>query len=289
MRKERAGDKLGDTATSRGLVQSVGRVAVLLKLVMHTPAGLTLTELSRRANLPTSTTWRLLATLRTHGLLTLDEASGRYIPGLEFLCFSAPEAWHQLLSVRARPHMERLKDSIGEEVALTTLVGGLNVGISVVESDEPLRVTVRPGRPTPAHATAGGKVLLAYLPNEELDAILRARGLAPITARTHTDEAALRGHLAEVRCAGVALDDGEYIPGVRCLAAPVRDASGRPVAALAVRGPSIRLTNAVLPRIRRELVDTATAISTELGHGETESQPSGLRAVGGRISRLAGD
>ncbi len=116
----------------------------------------------------------------------------------------------------------------------------------------------------PAHCTAEGRVLLAFSPPTVLAEVLK-EGLSPRTAKTITNAAALKRALDEVRMAGFAIDDEESEDGMRVLAAPVRDISGKVIAAVGLAGPTQRLTKKDLRAMAPEVVATGEAVSVRLG------------------------
>jgi IclR family transcriptional regulator, KDG regulon repressor len=129
-----------------------------------------------------------------------------------------------------------------------------------------VRVPSSVGRRNPAHCTAVGKALIAYLPDEELEGLMRRRGLKAHTPKTITTPVLLRRELATIRERGYAIDDEEIEKGLRCIGAPVRDHSGRVVASLSVAGPAFRLTRARTSSVARLVAKAADALSAELGY-----------------------
>jgi DNA-binding IclR family transcriptional regulator len=124
--------------------------------------------------------------------------------------------------------------------------------------------------PRPIHCTAVGKALAAWLPEAELEGVLARTAFDRTTARTIVTAAALRQELARIRATGFALDNEEHIPGIRCIAAPVRDHSGEVRAALCVVGPKSRMPQRRLVELRRPLGGAAAALSARLGYGSAE-------------------
>ena len=116
------------------------------------------------------------------------------------------------------------------------------------------------------HSTGSGKALLAYLPVDVVDGIVRRFGMSARTQRTITDSAVFREELSRTRERGYALDDEEQEEGVRCLAVPVRDASGQVVASLSVSGPVTRLNDQQVHDVIGELIDCGEKLSTRLGY-----------------------
>ena len=130
-------------------------------------------------------------------------------------------------------------------------------------------MTSRVGLRNPAHSCAVGKVLLAYFSETELAAFVSRKGLPQRTARTITDYSTLRESLRTVKAQGYAVDDEENEEGIRCLAAPVLDKTGRPVAAVSLSGPAFRVTKRKVQGIlKKSILETAAKISQELGYLE---------------------
>jgi DNA-binding IclR family transcriptional regulator len=121
------------------------------------------------------------------------------------------------------------------------------------------------GNRLPVHSTGSGKALLAFLAPDVVEGILRRFGMAARTPRTIVDPVAFRQELAKTRDRGYAIDDEEQEEGVRCLAVPVRDASGQVVASLSVSGPVTRLNDQQVQSVIPELIDSGAKLSTRLG------------------------
>jgi IclR family KDG regulon transcriptional repressor len=123
----------------------------------------------------------------------------------------------------------------------------------------------------PAYASAMGKVLLASLPPERIEATLQGRELAALTPRTITDKTALQRELEQIRVRGFALDDEEAFPGIRCVAAPIRDQSGRVVAAVSATIPVQRLGDQRVHELAQLVMETGARISSRVTDSTMES------------------
>jgi len=129
----------------------------------------------------------------------------------------------------------------------------------------------RIGSRTKAHSCAVGKVLLADLSEDQLDKYITQQGLPKLTERTLTDPAQLKKHLEAVRTRGCAVDDEENERGIRCVAAPIRNESGKVVAATSISGPAIRVTREkIRGTLQREVMETAAHVSKRLGFREEQ-------------------
>ncbi len=202
----------------------------------------TLTELSRELEINSSTTFRLLAALRSHNLVQSEDSTGQYRLGLA--CLELSKAYHIGDEIRqaALPEMESLRNETKETVHLGVLD---DMEIVYLEKLEGLYaiglMSSRVGRRAPAYSTGLGKALMAYTPPGFIQDKLAQLNLNKFTDTTITDEDELVEHLKRVRSRGYALDQGEHEQEVRCVAAPIFDQYGETVAAISVSGPRDRI------------------------------------------------
>jgi DNA-binding IclR family transcriptional regulator len=185
------------------------------------------------------------------------------------------------LAERARPHMERVRDGLGETVQLAVLDGRHNVYVAKVDGRQLLALASAVGRRLAAHATGVGKVLLADLPVAQRRELLSGHSLERFTEHTLTDLDRLEEQFALIRERGYSVDDEEYTLGVRCVAVPVRDHTGRAVAAMSVSVPTIRFDQARADEALARLTTAATDLSAALGWATPGSEPSPPKAVPG--------
>jgi len=254
------------TTRQRGEGLSSVRNAARL-LCAFTPADrdLGVSELAARLGLAKSTIHRLLSTLALEGLIERDPVSGRYRLGLKLYELGTIAADHlDLHEVVAGP-IDDLRNRTGETVHVAILDGPEVVYIARRESPHTLRLFLRVGHRNHAHCTSTGKVLLAFLPATERAAILDGRELPAHTKYTITDRTKLDAELDAIRRRGWAENINESELGVHSVAAPIRDASGRVVAAISAAGPAPRFTPDVMRRVAAETVRAADTISTRLG------------------------
>src|SRR2546422_9166824 len=135
-------------------------------------------------------------------------------------------AGHRRLMDTALPHMERLLEKFEETVNLGVWRDGEVLYLVMLESPHAFRMTARVGARSPVHSTALGKAIAAYLPEDEVGTVLRARRFPALTSRTITSPAAWRRELTRIRVRGMAEDNGETEPEASCIAAPIFDAGG---------------------------------------------------------------
>jgi len=234
------------------------RTAQLLALVLER-APREASELAAAVGVPAPDVEPILAALERHGLVQRDGA-GRVRPGSGALRFARSGVGRADLVEHAGPSMRRLADESGETVNLMVPTAGGTEAIAQEDGRHLLGATSWIGRDVPDHASAAGKVFLAHGVSE-----VRPR-LERLTPRTLVDPAALEEDLAAVRERGYATLVDELEPGLSVVAAPVLDAGGDVVAALAVSGPTTRLPPHRLAVLGRLAIEQADAVSERLGH-----------------------
>lgn len=264
------------------VLSSVSRSLGLLDILAEEPQGLTLAEVSRRVGLPKSSVYRMLVTLEAAGLLERDapEAlgspgapAGRYRLGLKLLQLAGRVQGRHGLREIAAPFMQELSRLAGEVIHLAVLDGAEIVYLEKKGQGQVLTVATRVGGRNPAYASAMGKVLLAGLDPQSLDRLLQGIEFKPLTANTIREPEALRVELGRVRRLGRAFDNEEMFPGIRCVAAPVRDAAGRVAAALSATVPSQRMGRGRARELGGMVAEAAARISRRMLECRTEGTP----------------
>lgn len=218
---------------------SLERALLVLDLVARERQGLTNAEISRRMRIAPSTCSYILARLEREGYVSRDGTTARYQIGLRILEL----AYGALRTVGHRPVVEPALHRLVERTRLTALVAvwlrGRAVVVDKLESAESIKTDVDIGYPLHAHASALGKVLLAYLPPDELKQFIKEHGLPRRTPKTITSKARLLQELETVRVRGYSVANGEEFTRGRAVAAPILDASGRVRAAVSGVGPDV--------------------------------------------------
>lgn len=229
-----------------------------------------ITELATELGMPKSTLHHIITTLVETGFLSQDPLSRTYNIGFHLVGIG--QAYLEQLDLRkiARPHLERLSLKVKEIVHLLVLDEKEVVYIDKVENhvqEGTLRCSSFIGRRVSAYSTAAGKVLLAYLPKEELWRYLSTEKLCPKTEHTITSAKLLLEQLATVKKEEYAVDRQENEVGLHCVATPIFNREGKCIAALSISGPMNRVS---LERIEEELkwaaTSTARQISAEIGY-----------------------
>jgi IclR family transcriptional regulator, KDG regulon repressor len=254
------------------LVQTIERTSLILDILGQSSQGISIRDLSEKIDLPKGTTHRLVSSLTYFGYARQDSKTRNY-----FLGFKLVELGNLLLSQldlrkEAEPFLRDLAERTKETVHMVFLDRGEIVYIDKVELDHNpsgLRMASRVGLRNPAHSSAVGKVLLSHLPDEELNLLIKEKGLPKRTENTITDSIQLKEHLKLVRTQGCAVDDEENERGIRCIAAPILNETGKAVAAISISGPAFRVTKKVVQEtLKKEVMETAYQISQRLGYRE---------------------
>jgi DNA-binding IclR family transcriptional regulator len=253
-----------NTGQSRG-VKSVERALEVLITLCGADSGMSLGELSAKTGLHKSTVHRLLQSLISYQLATQDPDTKLYKAGLRLF-----ELTHQVLSKielrsQARPELEELSRRLNETVHLAVLDEDEMVYIDKKETQRAVRMYSAIGKRGPLHCTGVGKVLLAYLPEERLEQIIKKKGLRRYTEKTITSPSELKRHLALVRQQGYAIDDTEHEPEIRCVACPIRDHNGEVIAAISLTVPASRMSREEIEGLAPLVKDYADRISRKMG------------------------
>lgn len=224
-------------------------------------------EAARMLGLKRSTVHRALVTLESGGLLRQITATQKYTLGPKVLNLAYILQSQLSLTSIALPYMTALRDRCNETVALHILQGRHRIVVQQVESTHDLRRTYRDiGKELPLHAGSPGKLLLAYMPPEEIEKEIVESGLRRFTPLTFVDRQALLQELEEIRQRGYAISMGEHSPGIASISCPIRNQEGQVIAAINISGPSVRLTEAKALEYMPHLRQATVAISRQLGY-----------------------
>ncbi len=260
------------SAGERHSIQSVDRALFLLETIAEAGGEATLTELSNRTGLNISTCHHLLATLINRNFAAKVPGKRLYTLGTRILDLG--QACLQVhLPRRAAPYLEAINRTTGETVHLAGLQGDAVVTLAVRDARHAVGVkTGKVGKMDAPHATSMGKALLAWLPEDEIGRII-GQSMKRFTENTITELPALLEALRAVRRDGYAIDREEFLPGVICIGAAIRDQSGTVIGGISASTPSMRASEEHIALMRDEICAATRALSAEFG------MPSGSVAV----------
>jgi len=242
---------------------TVKKAFQILKMISDVDNGLKISELSQRLVISKSTVHGITAALEDIGVIIRDPVSKRYKLG--YTLFELGRAAYSRIDLKdlARPFLEDLMERTQESVFLGVRNGNHVTILDIVESKNDIKITSPIGTTIPLLAGAVGKVFLSSLENERIVSIIGSGGLASYTKNSITDPAQYLDEIRMVEKNRYAIDDEEYISGVRAVAAPVRN-DGRLAAAIWVVGFKPSLGGDKMDAVIRETKKTANAISANI-------------------------
>jgi DNA-binding IclR family transcriptional regulator len=240
------------------------RALDILSMFTEQRLAISAAEVAEQLDVARSTAYRYVQSLVGSGFLEESEG-GRFRLGRRILELALLARRGVGLSEIARPIMRRLAAEAGETVLLTRLAGSAVICLEREEAEQQaVRISYERGQVLPINAGASAFVLLAWLEPPELDAVLATATLAPLTPVTITSEAALRQRLAETAGQGYGVSRGELDPDVLGVAAPIRGARGRVVAAISVAAIAGRVPSRRMPALVKAVGAAADEISQAL-------------------------
>jgi len=243
--------------------RTVDRALDILLCFSADEPNLPLTQISERVGMHKSTVYRLLATLESKRFVQrMDDASYRLGLGLVELGFSVLKS--NDIHRQALPYMQRLATEYRENVDLGILDGDSVLYLQVIESPQRVKIASAPGQRLPVFCTATGKAFLAFLPDIEVQTILKSKR-RKYTEHTPTSILEIHKQLQLTRERGFAVSEQEFEEGINAVAAPILDANQFPIAAMAIVGPAFRLSAERLLELGRPLRETTDALAQDIG------------------------
>lgn len=248
---------------SRYSAPSVKKAFQILQTIADSPAELGVSELSKRLKIGKSTVHGITSALEELGVLVRDPIHKKYNIGYTLLELGRKAYGRMELRDIARIPMERLMERVGETVFVGVMNGDHVTILDVVESHNEMKITSPPGTRLPILAGAIGKIFLSQLEERKTREIVEKMGLKRYTVKSVVDPKKLLKEVEEVKRRGYAIDDEEYIPGVRAIAAPIQTAS-LPPAAIWVVGFTSGLNDQKMEKVILEIRKTAQEINHSL-------------------------
>jgi DNA-binding IclR family transcriptional regulator len=251
-------------------VRTVNRISAILNCFSSDQPVLNLTAISDRLGLARSTTHRLLTALERQGFLTRALTGQGYHLGYQLLHWGALA--QATLDVRneALPILRELSTATGETAILSVRDGTVGICVEKVDSTQPVRLAMRAGQCLHLHAGASAKVLLAFLPEDEIVHILSQVELLPLERNTIIDPGLLLSELRAIRARGYATSFEETDCGAMGLAAPVYDHTKQVVAGIGIAAPLARVSPALVPALTESVLRASSELSQRLGGGRAK-------------------
>ena len=243
--------------------QSVMKAFRMLRSFRQPHECLTSAELSRRAGLPEASGYRLIQTLEEIGAVVRGP-KGRYRPGMLLVSLSHKVAVAELLPQASQAILHDLAAKLQLTVHMGVLEDGMVTYVVKEGSSAGISVHTQVGSQLEAYCSGLGKVLLAGLPDAEVESFLRDGDLVPLTPHTIVDQLAFLREIGRIRRHGYAIDDREISEDLRCVAVPVCDTAGHTVAAISVSVAAARMDEGLQADMRSALLTAAAAISRKV-------------------------
>jgi len=260
-----AGGKAGAKAGKEdSRTDMVGKALGLLVLLGDEPRGASAAELSRRAELPFSTTYRLLGSLTRDGFVDYEPDGRRYHLGLRIFQLGQRVSNHHGFAGTALPILRRVTEETGEATILSVRDGNHHLTVNKVDGPQTFRVTSDPGHLGALHTTSVGKALVAFADDATRGQLVEGLELEPSTEYSITDREAFRAEIELVRKRGFAVMDQENELGMRAVAVPVFNSQGHAFASLATAVPVFRMSVEALVALVPLLQSAAAELSARL-------------------------
>jgi DNA-binding IclR family transcriptional regulator len=242
----------------------VGKALGLLVLLGEEPKGASAAEISRRAELPFSTTYRLLGSLTRDGFVDYEPDGRRYHLGLRVFQLGQRVSNHHGFAGTALPILRRVTEQTAEATILSVRDGNHHLTVNKVDGPQTFRVTSDPGHLGSLHTTAVGKALVAFADEATRKELVESLELVPLTEFSITDRDAFRAEIELVRRRGYATMDQENELGMRAVAVPVFNSQGHAFASLATAVPVFRLSMEALVALVPVLQAAASELAARL-------------------------
>lgn len=237
----------------------------ILEVLASHHRGLTLQELCSYLDYSKTSIYRIVNTLLEMGYLAKDEEDNRFFLSRKLFRLGLAALGEANILERAIEPMKRLRDEVKESVMLGTLVGNEAVLLEQVLGSHDFTFMLRSGTHLCLHASAPGKVMLAYLNEKVRDELLDSIEMVKYNDNTITDKHQFKEEIRKVRECGYGVDIEEEIKGVHCIGAPIFNQYGEVIASVWMAGPSGRMPLGIFPELSRKVCECARTISGKLG------------------------
>jgi len=248
------------------IIYSIDRALQILELFSLEKPEWGVTEIGKTLNIYKSNVHNVLTTLAERGFVIKDSETNRYKLGIKFFELGSIVIKNMNLRKIAYPYIEELSKEFNETVHLGVLDKGRVVSIEREESKQGLYSHVEIGKSAPLHCTAVGKAIMAYLPSDEVNSLIKENGLKKYTDNTITNKEDLIKELEKIQKQGYAIDNMEHEEGVRCVASPIKDYRGEVIASLSISGPAFRIDNKDVMHIAKRIKEYCNYISEKIGY-----------------------
>lgn len=247
-------------------VPNLERALVIMELLAQHSKGLGLSEIVEFLGFPKNSVFRITMTLQSHGYLHRDEDTKKFTLSRKLLTLGYSAVSEYNLVELSLDVMRQLRDVVKETVLLGTIASNEGVVLDQVAGTHPFKFVADAGLKFPLHTAAPGKAIMAFLPEEQLNEMLKVIKLSRFNDKTITDKKQFKAELEEIHKLGYAVDRAEQLEGVHCVGAPVFDQHGYPVASIWTTGPSDRIPEKSFHKVGRQVKQYVSMVSKRLGY-----------------------
>ena len=247
-------------------IPNLGNACRVLKYLVPQKEGLTVSEISRKVEIPRTSALRIVSTLVDEGML--KKSGKKYMPGSALIHLGLEVLSNIEMRSASVPVLNELTLKTGETSHLAVLSDDKALILEVCDSPNPIRVASRAGTLADLHCSSTGKIFITYNLLDEIETFFENIDLKKRTSNTLTTVEQLRLEAEKIKQIGYALDNEEYHEGVICIAAPVRNAFEEVVAAVGLTATKTKFTQDKIPYYARNIIGAAAKISTFLGKRE---------------------
>lgn len=248
-------------------VGSIARMARILGLFTQGYYEISPTEVAQKLNMNKSTVIRLMNSLVSTGFLSKTTKRGKYCLGVQIINLARASLLNPDLETVCQPYLHNLRDLTGETISLDVREGDERVCLLIIEGNQPVRLGAKfNGEHATLHAGSDSKILLAFLPDEEIESIINRYGLTRYTNSTITNKEDLMKEIEAIRKNDFSISREERWEYAYCISAPIRNYTGMVIAAISVYGIVMRLTPELEKEYVKKVKKTATEISRQLGY-----------------------
>lgn len=252
-------------ADSKYHVPNLERALLIFQLLADKPQGMTQKEMIDTLEISKNSVYRITETLIDHGYIARDEPTRRYFLTRKMMSLGATAMGDRKLIEHSFNEMHELRDKVNASVYLAVLENTEGVILEQAIGGSPFKFSVELGSRFSLHSGAPGKALLAFLPDDESEALMSKLKMTPFNERTITTKKAMRAAFPTIRTNGYATDLAEEFEGCNCVGSVIKDHAGYPIAMLWATGTSFNVTEAKFPILGKEVRETAAAISRKFG------------------------
>jgi len=246
-------------------IKSINKALDVLEFLSANDGEIGIVEISKQLNMGLSTVHRILATLKSRNYIIQNPKTAKYRLGIKLFELGCEVQSTKNLIKMVRPYLRELSRITNETANLAILEDKEVIYLDTIESSETLRTEIRQGTRTPAHCTALGKCLLAFLTDSDFEQLYRRdEQITSLTPQSISSWSELKRELNKVKEQGYALDLEEYKIGIHCVGVPIFNGKREAIAAISITGPASRFTGEKMEEAKNQLLIVVKEISTIL-------------------------